>query len=163
MLGVEGSDLRDWNLAPAAPDGRQRIAVNLATPGARIQYRLRVTLEAPVAVLPAKLSVPDAWKIAHAEGQSGTITLTADPGAGRQRSNPRAGVDPTSGFAVTKPSGDARKEATGHDVFLGAYRFLRLPYARGPRRARRRAGRWTWTRARALHRGYRTSSIGPRP
>ncbi len=77
VLGVEGSDLRDWTLAPAAPDGRQRIVVNLATP-AREHYKLRVTLEAPVATLPAKLPVPT-LEIARAEGQSGTITVAADP------------------------------------------------------------------------------------
>ena len=36
VLGVEGAGLRDWNITPAA-DGRQRVAVNLATP-AREKY-----------------------------------------------------------------------------------------------------------------------------
>ncbi len=125
VLGVEGTGLRDWNLAPAAPDGRQRIVVNLATP-ARDQYKLRLTLEAPVANLPAKLTVPTV-EIARAEGQSGTIAISSDPSLA-VNVNPREGVT-QRGFADTRPSGETRADTTGHAEFLGAYRFLRLPYA----------------------------------
>ena len=120
VLGVEGAGLRDWNLAPAAPDGRQRILINLATP-ARERYKLRVTLEAPVARLPAKLTVPTV-EVARAEGQSGTITVSADPALA-------VTVDPRDGVTQASiPAGDDHKPPAG-GAFLGAYRFLRLPYA----------------------------------
>ena len=124
VLGVEGTGLRDWNLAPAAPDGRQRIVVNLATP-ARDQYKLRVTLEAPVAKLPAKLTVPTV-EIARAEGQSGTVAVSTDP-ALAVNVTPREGVTQRS-FSDTKHAADTPPDAPAPVEFLGAYRFLRLPY-----------------------------------
>ena len=120
VLGVDGAGLRDWNLAPATPDSRQHIVVNLATP-AREHYKLRVTLEAPVARLPARLTVP-AVEIARAEGQSGTITVSADP-ALAITVDPREGVTQASVAARDDPP----KPADG--ALLGAYRFLHLPYA----------------------------------
>ncbi len=117
VLGVEGNGLRDWNLAPAAPDGRQRIAVNLAAP-ARDTYKLRVTLEAPIGALPAKLTVP-ALEIALAEGQSGTVTIGADPALA-------VTIDPREG--VTQQGVPANPQPAA-SVFLGAYRFLHLPFA----------------------------------
>ncbi len=118
VLGVEGNGLRDWTLAAPAPDGRQRIAVNLAAP-ARDSYKLRVTLEAPIGSLPAKLTAP-AIEIAHAEGQSGTVTIGADPALA-------VSIDPRDG--VTQQSAPANNAQPAASVFLGAYRFLHLPFA----------------------------------
>lgn len=126
VLGVEGSDLRDWNLASAAPDGRQRIAVHLAAP-AREHYELRVTLEAPVAKLPAKLAVPTV-EIANAESQSGTVTVAADPSLA-VAVDPREGV--TQQGVATARAANAAPDSGGNPAgaFLGAYRFLHLPFA----------------------------------
>ncbi len=129
VLGVEGSDLRDWTLAPNPPAGRQRIVVNLATP-AREHYKLRVTLEAPVAALPAMLAVPTV-EIEHAEGQSGTITVSADP-ALAVGVTPREGVTQQGGgdaIPAAVPNSAPEPAAPAAATFLGAYRFLRLPYA----------------------------------
>jgi hypothetical protein len=126
VLGVEGGDLRDWNLAAAAPDGRQRIAVHLGT-AAREHYQLRVTLEAPIAKLPAKLPVPT-LEIVNAESQSGTVTLAADP-ALTVTVDPREGVTQQgTPKSKTEDAAPVRVEAPV-GTFLGAYRFLHLPFA----------------------------------
>lgn len=132
VLTVEGTDLRDWNQdgnGPTIPEGRQRILVNLATP-ARDKYRLRVTLEAAVPGLPAKLSVPGV-EVEGAEGQSGTITLAADPSL-TVTVDPRQGVTQQGSASPTGAEEASEKpaaEAVPAGTFLGAYRFLRLPYA----------------------------------
>ncbi len=123
VLGVEGSDLRDWTLAPDPPAGRQRIVVNLGTP-ARDSYKLRTTLEASVAALPVVLAVPTV-EVVRAEGQSGTITIGADP-ALAVAVVPREGVTQVGMALRAVPDSSPTTTAA---PFLGSYRFLRLPYA----------------------------------
>jgi hypothetical protein len=130
VLSVEGDTLRDWNLT-AAPDGRQRLGVNLTAP-ARNRYTLRITLEAPIPNLPAKLEAP-VIEIAGAEGQSGTVSVSADPslnvtlepGAGLTQ---QASAEPATSKSAAANAAPSRPPRSGA---LGVFRFLRLPYALG--------------------------------
>jgi hypothetical protein len=114
VLSVDGQNLRDWTLDKS--DGRQLLVVNLHTP-ARDSYTLGVTMESPVASLPAKIALP-LFEARNVVRQSGAINLSRD-------AELTAEIASMEGLTQQLAGGGGKEEATR----VGQYRYLRLPYA----------------------------------
>ena len=58
VLGVEGQNIREWTVQPAAAGAQQqRLHVNLHTP-ARDSYGLKIEIERALGALPQKVALP---------------------------------------------------------------------------------------------------------
>ena len=112
VLSVDGQNLRDWTLNKSGD--RQMLVVNLHKP-ARDNYSFRVTMESPIASLPAKLDLP-LIEVKNVERQSGAISLARD-----------AELVAETG----KLDGLTQQVAGGgnDENRIGQYRYLRLPYS----------------------------------
>ncbi|MDB6155295.1 MAG: hypothetical protein JWL90_3748, partial [Chthoniobacteraceae bacterium] len=114
VLSVDGANLREWKLEPAAA-GVQKLHVALHTP-ARDNYSLKIKLESALPALPQQVKFPVVQAQA-VERQSGSISVAADP---------ELVVDVPQILGLTQQAAIATEPARNP---VGSYRFLRMPYS----------------------------------
>ncbi len=125
VLNVEGQNIREWTVQPAAAAGQpQRIHVALHT-AARDRYLLKVELERTLGALPQKTSLP-LIQADGAERQTGTLAVRVAPELIAEISDLQELTQQAAAPVETKEASEAGTTAAD---LLGEYRFLRLPYA----------------------------------
>lgn len=114
VLGVTGSGIREWRVEP--PAAGRKVLVVVAEKPLKDEYRLGLTLEAPVANLPAEVTVPEI-EIVGASYARGQVTVSAEG---------QLDVTPKTLNQVTRMT--AGSEGTG---VVGVFRLLRQPWKLG--------------------------------
>jgi len=116
VLSVEGENVREWKLDPAA--GAQRLRVDLHTP-AKDTYALRIKLEAALPPLPQQAKLP-LVQAQNVERQSGSVSVSADP---------EVVVEMSALEGLTQQAAAVAAEKSAPTGLVGSFRYLRLPYA----------------------------------
>jgi hypothetical protein len=115
VLGVTGADIREWNVTPGAA-GRQMLVVRANEP-VKDAYALKLSLESPVAKLPAEVALPD-LVIEGASYARGTAMVQTEP----QFDVAAKTLDAVVRSNVSKAAADAGL------MLAGNFRLLKQPW-----------------------------------
>lgn len=113
VLGVTGDDIKEWNIEPAGE--RQMLVVTPNKP-VKEKYELKISLEAPIAKLPAEVLVPD-LVIEGASYARGTASVQTE-------SQFDAMAKTLDGVARA----NASASTSGGMIAVGSFRLLKQPY-----------------------------------
>lgn len=118
VLSVEGQNVKEWAILPAADKAQQPLSVKLHT-AARDSYSLKLRIEAPVGELPQKVRLPEI-RATGVERQSGSVAVLADG---------ELVVEPSELQGLTQQAVPLTKDGRPQPGLVASYRYLRLPYA----------------------------------
>ena len=113
VLGVTGDDIKEWNLEAAGE--RQTLVVTPNKP-VKDKYSLTVSLEAPIAKLPAEVMVPDLM-IEGASYARGTASVSTEPQ-----------FDATAKVLESVARANANVSVPQGRMAVGSFRLLKQPY-----------------------------------
>lgn len=113
VLGVTGDDIKEWNIEPAGE--RQMLVVTPNKP-VKEKYALKLSLETPIAKLPAEVQLPD-LVIEGASYARGTANVQTE-----------SQFDATAKTLEGVARANSSSNANGGMMAVGSFRLLKQPY-----------------------------------
>ncbi len=114
VLGVSGDDVKEWNIEAA---GERKTIVVTPNKPAKDKYSLTLSLESPIAKLPAEVPLPD-LVIEGASYARGTASVQTEP---------QFDAAPKALDGVVRANAAANAAADGM-LFAGSFRLLKQPW-----------------------------------